>query len=219
MEAPPPPPGMSYNAYRSWRKESGIAGTRKELTDAWRAYSSGRASPRPSPERASPKRSPVRYGGLASASLLGLPRDVSRMITSRLDKAATVSMRTASTGTSKLAEEELLRLCKAPVTVDELLRVIRTLELPVAYSVAERVAATGEIVDAERLLVVSDEQMVAMREKYAYDTEGVVGLDDAVEDLEQVRDRQGKAHDDGGRQAAARERRAHHCKERAEGPW
>jgi hypothetical protein len=64
MEAPPPPPGMSYNAFRTWRKSNGIAGTAKELSDARRVYS-GSKQQRSSEEtstgstmRASPKTSP-----------------------------------------------------------------------------------------------------------------------------------------------------------------
>jgi hypothetical protein len=46
MEAPPPKPpsGMDYNAFRRWRTDSGIKGTRQELKDAWDAYGTKKVS-------------------------------------------------------------------------------------------------------------------------------------------------------------------------------
>jgi hypothetical protein len=33
------PPGLDYNSYRRWRTSQGIRGTRRDLTAAWRVYS------------------------------------------------------------------------------------------------------------------------------------------------------------------------------------
>src|ERR1019366_7500068 len=100
MEAPQPPSGMNYNEFRTWRKEQGITGTRQDLSDAWLEYKpnnvsrSSKTSPRSSP-RSSPRRSPRRYGGFSSASLVGLPLDVGRIMSSHLTPATVAVMRKA----------------------------------------------------------------------------------------------------------------------------
>ena len=102
--------------------------------EAWREYrDAGRAgpdarSPSPSPERRkskSPKRSkspkkpskspPKYYGGLASASLTGIPTELGNIISKHAGKKATRALQVTSRGTRKLsrqvAEEELKEAC------------------------------------------------------------------------------------------------------------
>ena len=165
MEAPLPPPDMTYNEFRTWRKEQGIIGTRQDLADAWEEYnpistsrSSKRASPRGSPRvspRRSPRRSPkspTRYAGLSSASIVGLPGDVGRILGAHLDTKAVSTMRKASKATSKLTDVQMEKICASPITAKELLSVINKIPLPFAFGIIEKARGNPDL----RLIVVAD---------------------------------------------------------------
>ena len=36
VEAPPPPPGLDYNTFRTWRKNNNIRSTKEELSITWK---------------------------------------------------------------------------------------------------------------------------------------------------------------------------------------
>jgi hypothetical protein len=194
MEAPLPPSGLNYNEFRTWRKEQGIRSTRDELTNAWTAYrwptynpareynsrgvrptSPQRVSPRRSP-RKSPK-SPVRYAGFSSASLLGLPKDLGRIVGSHLDAAAVLAMRKASTGTSKLTDLQMEKICAIPITAKELLNVIDEIPTPFAFGIIEEAWSSLNL----HLLVIADSE-----DKHSASTlyleEATIKLKKAIED-------------------------------------
>lgn len=176
MEVPSPPIGLNYNEFRTWRKEQGIKGTKQDLANAWAEYTTAkslkrsptRASPRRSPRR-SPK-SPARYAGLASSSLLGLPKDIGRMVGSKLDIEAVSTMRKTSKATSKLTDVQLEKLCAAPITAKELLNVIDEIPLPFTFEIRE------PIHNLDRFMVVKD--------KIITTSSDLIHLDDAKDRLE-----------------------------------
>jgi hypothetical protein len=153
MEVPTPPPGLTYNEFRTWRKEQGIRSTREDLAIAWAEYntSTARKSSNTSPKARSPRRSPrkspkspVRYAGLSSASIVGLPGDVGRILGSQLGKTAIIAMRKASKGTSKITDEHMLELCSIPVTISEVLKIIDTLPLPIGIATIDNEGETTD---------------------------------------------------------------------------
>jgi hypothetical protein len=164
---------MSYNAFRTWRKSNGIAGTAKELSDARRVYSGSkqqrsseetstgstmRASPKTSPKhvsKTSPKSSPVRYGGLARPALTGLPPDVSRLILETTGNAEVRPMLLASTGTGRMVQEKLRRVCDEPLTQLEILASLETLPLPIGIAIAREQVPAWQLLHQGELYVVS----------------------------------------------------------------
>src|SRR3990170_3899307 len=96
-EAPPPPPNLDYNSFRTWRKNNGIRGTQQELKTAWNEYKSsntliaGKKSPIKTQSKQSPSKkskSPTRYGGLSTAALTGLPTELDPLLTYGIDTKA-----------------------------------------------------------------------------------------------------------------------------------
>jgi hypothetical protein len=126
---------MDYNAFRRYRTSMGVRGSAQELADAWREYAETAAEVERSPRRTSPRRSPVRYAGLSSASLTGLPPDVRRMVLPRVGRKEVHALKLASRGTGGLVEEHLRRLCASEVTVSELVGALPHLHLPVSVRV------------------------------------------------------------------------------------
>jgi len=147
-EAPPPPPNLSYNEFRTWRKNNGIRSTTQELSASWQEYSASRKtsvkksltiSPvKKSPSKSnvkSPVKSPKRYGGLTSANLLGLPPDVQRMVAARIGKESVRSMQTAAKGTGRFVQEQLKGMCGESLTQLEILNGLDKILLPISVGV------------------------------------------------------------------------------------
>lgn len=136
-EAPPPPSNMGYNAFRTWRKDNGIKSTVQELSEAWASYSGGRQSPsKKSPsKKKSPNKSPLKYGGFLSANLLGVPKEVSAMITGQVGAKEVQPLIVASKGTAKLAKENLTKICEENLTQLEILNGLDRIPFPVGVRV------------------------------------------------------------------------------------
>jgi hypothetical protein len=136
MEQPPPPPGLDYNTFRRYRTSLGVRGSVRDVADAWREYkeASREETARTSPVR-SQRQSPVRYGGLARASLEGLPLDAGRVVAAHVGRGVVHGLGMASRSTRRMVDAELRRLCYSEVGIDELVRALPHLRLPVSIRV------------------------------------------------------------------------------------
>ena len=153
-EAPPPPPNLDYNSFKTWRKNNGIRGTVQELSAAWREYSASRktsikkrstkkspskkspskkspnkpqTSPKRSPTKAKSKKSPIRFTG-------EIPGDVLRLIGGRIHEGREVGRMTAAgKKPGQTVEQELIRMCHEEPTELEILSALETIPLPITF--------------------------------------------------------------------------------------
>jgi len=171
-EAPPPPPNLDYNSFRSWRKNNGIRGTQQELKTAWNEYKSnttllpGKKSPVRSPsKKTSPKqspskksKSPTRYGGLSTAALTGLPTELDPLLTYGIDTKAIHGMLVASKKTGKMVAGHQMRMCSEPLTQLEMLSGLETLPFPISLSIKGAMDAVGRQPTAGILYIFDEDQ-------------------------------------------------------------
>jgi len=178
-EAPPPPLNLSYNEFRSWRKNNGITSTKEELSVLWQEYSASnkatkkspikkspiKKSPsyanviiKRSPGKKSPGKSPLKYGGLSSANLLGLPPDVRRIVSTKLGEGSVRSMLISAKGTTGFVEQQLQELCKEPLSQLEILNGLDSIPLPIGIRIKDSYSDTADIFATGELLLISRDQ-------------------------------------------------------------
>jgi len=136
-EAPPPPSGLDYNSFRTWRKNNGLTNTQPALSDAWKEYKDSSVGKK-SPVR-SPKKSPGgRYGGLSRATLTGLPQEVTAMITSGVGRKGIHALTVASKQTGRIVANRRAELCDEPLTQLEILNGLDRIPLPASIEIVSR---------------------------------------------------------------------------------
>lgn len=136
-ERPQPilPSGLDYNSFRRWRKDNNITGTAKELSTAWKEYSSARKSPKRSPSK-SPKKSPKKSKKQERvlAENVVIPMDVLRIISASIpptDSQRIGRMTKASKKTGTIMEDKMRILCREPLTELEILSALESIPLPI----------------------------------------------------------------------------------------
>jgi len=137
-EAPLPPSNLDYNSFRSWRKNNGLTNTQPTLSNSWKEYKNASVV---SVSKKSPSRSPVRdprkYGGWSSASLIGLPQDVTNIITRNMPISSVYGMTVASKQTGRMVASRRAELCDEPLTQEEILSGLESLILPIGVGFSE----------------------------------------------------------------------------------
>jgi len=174
-EAPPPPPNLVYNSFRTWRKNNSLSNAQPALSDAWKEYkdiygniktvSSPKKSPKPSPKiRISPPKTEMHR--IVAPALTMLPPGIGELITRNLPAKSLAMLQVTSKKTKAITQAQIVALCNELPTHKEVVAGVRSmLVTPEAQLIGYFLYDDAKVY--YRMGIVSPKE-VAFRSIYAY---------------------------------------------------